>query len=85
MVSYALTPTSPLVSLKLARCGNPGGNYFHCSLGEMRSVQLYLGHKTYFVTKDPDLYAKREQQLLSLSPGTSSICEEEKKKRTKEK
>ena len=58
---------------------------FLCSLAEIMSAQLSLGHKTCFVTKDPDLYVEKEQQLLSLSLGTISMFEEKKREPRKSK
>lgn len=78
--SYTQEPPPP----KLAKSDNRKRVAFHCSLADIESAQLDLGHKKDFVTKDPGLYVEREQQLLSLSPETSSIFEDEEEKQEKE-
>lgn len=80
LASQSLVPSS----LKLAECDNRKRATFHCSLAETQSAQLDPGHHVCFVTKHPDLYVEREQQLLSLCPGTISILEDGKEDQEKE-
>lgn len=86
MVAYALAPRTPLPPsflTQISQMRQPGVSFllfFNTDL----ITQLDLSHETYFVTKGPDLYVQKEQQLLSLSPGTSSMFEDEKENRENE-
>lgn len=86
MVAYALAPRTPLPPsflTQISQMRQPGVSFLLFFSTDL-ITQLDLSHETYFVTKGPDLYVQKEQQLLSLSPGTSSMFEDEKENRENE-